>query len=141
MVRAVIFGTLISTKNNATVPFVMYLVVIGDWPIGHLIMRYFYGICIDKIEDATIDELYIMMSKQARISTRRKLFMFNIMLSGDTITVNFDYKRDRDDFESTFEKTNREFLEKHGFIEATPSTPRFDWSGYTDRLMNPPHRR
>lgn len=104
-------------------------------------MRHIYNIFLDDVEDITIDELYIMMSKQARVSTRRQPDSFEITLSARNITLRCHYKRDRDDFERTFEKMNREFLEKHGFIEAKPSTPRFDWSGYTDRLMNPPHRR
>jgi hypothetical protein len=103
-------------------------------------MGYSYCLDIDEIEDDVIDELYVLAAKQARISTRRRRYMFDIRLSAYSLTVYFEHKRDHDDFEDAFGDANAEFLTRHSFVEAEPA-PAFDWDGYVDRHANPSQRQ
>lgn len=79
-------------------------------------MRYEYRLFVKEKEDMAIDHLYTLITKQARISTRRRRHMFSINLNECHLAVLFRHKRDADDFEDAFEKINANYLKNHGFI-------------------------
>jgi hypothetical protein len=112
-------------------------------------MRHSYCIDIRKQDDAVLDELVVLVMKQARISTRRRTSEWEMRLDWLRLRVSFERKGHYDDFVDAFEEENVEFLSQNGFIEAETEAeaeakrpaPAFDWHGYIDRVARSARRQ
>ena len=103
-------------------------------------MRHSYYIDIMKKDDAVLDELLVLVMRQARISSRRRTLEWDMRLDQSHLRVRFYLKGNYDDFVDAFAKKNWDFLERNGFIDAEtvsgppPAVSTFNWHGYIDRL-------
>ncbi|MHB2207964.1 hypothetical protein [Methylobacterium sp. CM6257] len=96
-----------------------------------------------------LDELVVLVMKQARISTRRRTSEWEMRLDWLRLRVRFERKGYYDDFVDAFEEENVEFLSRNGFIADEPEikpkaeapSPGFDWHGYIDRVARSARRR
>ena len=79
-------------------------------------MRYFYVVETNGVGDAAIDEVVVLMSQQARISTRRRSERWELRVHGTSVSIKFLHKYDRDDFLTAFDPANKEFLARHSLI-------------------------
>lgn len=79
-------------------------------------MRYFYVVETNGVGDAAIDEVVVLMSQQARISTRRRSERWELKVHGTSVSIKFLHKYDRDDFLTAFDPANKEFLARHSLI-------------------------
>lgn len=78
-------------------------------------MRYSYCLNTLNATESVVDEALGRMAQQARISTRRRSYKWDLKVHAEQIKIRFLHMADRDDFLDAFDSGNKEVLKRHGF--------------------------